>query len=143
MIVRNSHHSACSDTFPYMSGEDCQLGGFLPGQKIASYSNLEALNLEGTGLSRTIPPVLGTLSNLALLKLGYNELDGSIPMNVASLPNLEHLELNDNLLTSSIPSFSRNGGTDRQGPLKTLDLVRVCDFPTVIELALCSPLVNP
>ena len=102
-------------------GSYCNFNGFIPGQKIASYANLESLNLRATGLSRTIPPVLGTISTLTSLILGNNALDGSIPLPVARLPYLQYLDLSDNQLTSAIPTFEGNNGNGEV--LEFLDLV--------------------
>ena len=61
------------------------------------------LDLEGSGLTGQIPPVLGRLSGLRILVLAGNELTGKIPRELGALAKLRSAYLSGNKLTGEIP----------------------------------------
>ena len=70
---------------------------------IGNLINLEYLNLRSNQLTGSIPPEIGNLINLEYLNLRSNQLTGSIPPEIGNLINLEYLHLRSNQLTDSIP----------------------------------------
>ena len=66
------------------------------------------LNLNGQGLTGSIPPEIGCLTNLTDLSLYNTELTGSIPPEIGNLTNLTGLYLYYNQLTGEIPSWIGN-----------------------------------
>jgi len=62
-----------------------------------------SINLEGFGLTGSIPPEIGCLTNLTYLGLEMNQLTGEIPSEIGNLTNLTSLKLYDNQLTGEIP----------------------------------------
>ena len=70
-----------------------------------SIENTTELNLEGTGLTDSIPPEIGNLVNLNYLNLFNNSLTGSIPSEIGDLTNLTILSLGRNQLTSIPPEI--------------------------------------
>ena len=61
------------------------------------------LELDGNGLSGTLPPELGNLTNLRELDLYDNELSGSLPESLGNLTNLYLLQLGRNQLSGVLP----------------------------------------
>ena len=104
-----------------IKGDKCDLNGPIPAATIGAFTNLEALDLEYSGLTGTIPTQLGLLSKLTSLELAGNMLIGQIPTQIASLPKLVVLELFENLLDGPLPLFSAN-----EGVLNSIDLVSMC-----------------
>jgi Leucine-rich repeat (LRR) protein len=68
-----------------------------------SIENTTELDLSNSGLTGSIPTVIGNLINLEYLNLRSNQLTGSIPPEIGNLINLEYLHLRSNQLTDSIP----------------------------------------
>ena len=66
------------------------------------------VDLDGNGLSGSIPTALGRLEKLESLVLRRNALAGPIPGALGSLANLEVLHLSDNDLTGPIPGTLEN-----------------------------------
>ena len=73
------------------------------GVEVDSQGRVVGLELNGNGLSGTIPPELGGLSNLESLWLSGNDLSGAIPPELGGLPNLRQLFLDRNELSGAIP----------------------------------------
>ncbi|SVA87115.1 uncharacterized protein METZ01_LOCUS139969, partial [marine metagenome] len=69
-----------------------------------SIANTTELQLNGMGLTGSIPPAIGNLTNLTELQLQENNLSGEIPMELYNLTNLEKLRLDNNQLVGEIPS---------------------------------------
>ncbi|KAI9121877.1 hypothetical protein K1719_007267 [Acacia pycnantha] len=67
------------------------------------FSNLETLEITGTGLIGTIPSTIGALQSLTYLNLSENHLGGTIPPQIGALQNLTDLYLYDNNLSGTIP----------------------------------------
>jgi Leucine-rich repeat (LRR) protein len=66
-------------------------------------SQVKMIDLNGNGLSGTIPSELGSLSKLESLALADNQLTGSIPADLGNLSELEVLFLYNNQLSGSLP----------------------------------------
>ena len=66
------------------------------------------LNLEGWGLTGTIPAALGDLAKLEILVLAHTQLTGPIPAALGNLANLENLSLDNNQLSGEIPAALGN-----------------------------------
>jgi len=62
-----------------------------------------SIDLQGMGLSGTLPSELGNLVNLCHLYLGHNNISGSIPSQLGNLVNLQTLYLEETNLNGSIP----------------------------------------
>ncbi|KAJ7956893.1 putative Receptor protein kinase [Quillaja saponaria] len=77
-------------------------GGFFKGESIASFRNLEVLDLGDNQISGELPS-LGPLPSLRILRLGNNQLYGPIPEQLfeSSMP-VEELDLSGNGFTGSI-----------------------------------------
>ena len=73
-----------------------------------------ALNLDGRGLTGTLPPALADLTGLKFLFLNDNSLTGSIPSELGTMPALVRLMVADNDLSGSIPSSIGNIATLEQ-----------------------------
>lgn len=78
----------------------------IPELMIDSFSGLQQLELDSTGISGPIPSKLGELIQLTTLDLDRSRLTGSIPKALANLTKLETLSLSQitTLRPSSIPS---------------------------------------
>ncbi len=72
------------------------------GVSVDSNGRVAALNLAGKGLSREIPPEVGSLESLQVLDLSGNALTGELP-ELGSLESLKVLDLSSNPLTGQIP----------------------------------------
>jgi Leucine-rich repeat (LRR) protein len=83
--------------------KNAHLQGTLP-TEIGLLTNLEALEMNGLGLSGTIPTTIGRLTLLQLLELHNNHFTGSIPATLESLSNLVEINLSSNKISGSIPS---------------------------------------
>ncbi|SVB67888.1 uncharacterized protein METZ01_LOCUS220742, partial [marine metagenome] len=73
-----------------------------------SIENTTELNLDNSGLTGEIPPVIGNLINLTNLALYNNQLSGEIPAEICNLTNLGFLALWGNDLDGEIPSCIGN-----------------------------------
>ena len=80
-------------------GDDVYLWG-----ECYSIANTTELQLNGMGLTGSIPPAIGNLTNLTELQLQANNLSGEIPIELYNLTNLEKLRLDNNQLAGEIPS---------------------------------------
>ncbi len=69
---------------------------------------VSTLDIQGIGLTSTIPPELGKLSQLTNLNLSNNQFAGSIPETFGDLDNLVALHLHNNNLTGSLPASLGN-----------------------------------
>ena len=84
-------------------GPDNRLHGAIP-PALGELTNLEVLDLSGTGVSGRIPTELGQLTNLVLLGLARNALSGPVPAELGQLANLGDLYLGGNELSGLIPA---------------------------------------
>jgi hypothetical protein len=64
---------------------------------------LEALELEGSGLTGRMPPSVGVCATLQRLVLRHNRLGGALPASLGMLGCLTTLRMDHNVLTGSIP----------------------------------------
>jgi RHS repeat-associated protein len=79
------------------------VGGVLP-TTMGNMEKLQAVQIQGTGISGPIPATLGNLHNLEMLYLTFSKFDGSIPPELALIGgNLEELSLDGNKLSGSLP----------------------------------------
>ena len=62
----------------YMCGLFCFVG-------LATFHNLQVLDLSDNGFIGSIPPSIGALSSLKVLSLAYNKLNGSLPAHQGKL----------------------------------------------------------
>ncbi|KAL6962037.1 hypothetical protein U1Q18_036992 [Sarracenia purpurea var. burkii] len=79
------------------------LNGTIPSSSFGSLSKLTYLELDGNGLTGSIPPELGSCKSLALLNLAKNKLAGFLPAELGNLSNLQELKLQNNNLVGEIP----------------------------------------
>lgn len=97
-----------------------QFTGTIPGEGLASLSDLRVLNLQRQGLpglTGTIPAPLGSLTNIQELRLHENQLEGALPVELASLSNLVELNVRANNLEGTVPT--------QYGELKSLTFFRL------------------
>ena len=89
------YHATDGDNWKYNAGwlSDLPLEQW-EGVRVDDTGAVWALDLNGVGLTGTIPPVLGQLKKLRRLNLTYNNLTGTIPPELGQLQNLENLGLN-------------------------------------------------
>ena len=78
------------------------LSGSLPSE-LSRLTDLSYINLSSNELSGPIPPELSELTNLKTLALSFNRLSGFIPTELVQLIYLESLWINGNELIGSIP----------------------------------------
>merc|ERR1711865_473058 len=80
------------------------ISGYTIPNEIGILTNLEELDLSGTGLIGSITTEVGLLTELSSLRLLYNELTGTIPTEFGLLTDLTYLSLFWNELTGLIPT---------------------------------------
>ena len=106
------------------------------GVSVDDTQSVTALNLPSSGLSGSLPPVIGDLTNLKTLNLSVNGLTGAIPSEIGKLANLETLDLSSNRLGGELPS--ELGNLTRLKTLKiTLNPITGC-VPYALQAALAS-----
>ncbi len=66
------------------------------------------LQLDGAGLSGTLPSSLGNLTHLQYLRLGHNQLSGALPSSLGNLTNLKSLSLSNSEFSGALPSSLGN-----------------------------------
>jgi Leucine-rich repeat (LRR) protein len=84
----------CVDTWQGVNCSQVPSDGFL---------HVLDLNLNGYGLSGSIPGTIDQLEQLTILDLGINTLTGTVPDSVGQLTQLTELHLNGNRLYGTIP----------------------------------------
>lgn len=80
-----------------------RLSGTIP-TEIASFNNLETLDLGSNSVTGTIPSELAQLTELKTLKLGSNELGGELPSELGGLVSLQTFVIYGNHLEGTVPS---------------------------------------
>ena len=78
------------------------LSGTLP-PELGDLTSLTELSLQNNGLSGPLPPELGNLTNLKALYLTGNNLSGPIPPELGNLTSLQSLSLRSNNLSGPLP----------------------------------------
>ncbi|CAD6239750.1 unnamed protein product [Miscanthus lutarioriparius] len=82
--------------FNYLSGE--------PPRSLYNLSSLEALQIHGNKLHRSIPAKIGSsFPNMSILSFSWNQFTGSIPASLTNLTALHRIELSANRLRGRVP----------------------------------------
>ncbi|KAJ9561328.1 hypothetical protein OSB04_006488 [Centaurea solstitialis] len=120
-----------------------EFNGTLSFEALASFHNLEVLDLSENNFVGSIPSTIQELSSLRVLSFAYNNLHGSLrDHGLCELKNLQELDLSDNMFNGSVPqcfnslssltlldiSSNRLTGTLIPSPIANLTSLRYVDF---------------
>ncbi|MED6111398.1 hypothetical protein PIB30_051974 [Stylosanthes scabra] len=112
--ISNSNHCNWTGIICDHAGSVAQINGWklnsehkllqLQDLNFTAFPNLVSLNLDGMGLSGTIPEEIGTLTKLVSLDLSFNNLHGKLPPTLSNLTQLVEFDVSFNALSGTIPS---------------------------------------
>jgi Leucine-rich repeat (LRR) protein len=89
--------------------EDNQFTGTISEALMASWPDLEELDLSNNGLTKTLPDnFFNHFNNLRVVDLHRNKFDGPLPNSINENSNLEFLALHDNRFDEKVPAELNN-----------------------------------